>query len=317
MSFEAFGYVITLTLPANEKWLLVCLSNHADKWGDSIFPSLDTLEEETGMSRSTLKRAFKELLKRGIIERIAGSTPVSPPFYRILGVPEPKEPIKEPTCPHVLRRAVIHTFQQRCEYCGRQGTRDLGPDDKPWNIDRVVPGKRGGIYAPDNVTLSCRACNGKKKANSAPEGTRTLAEVLRAGGSKLDGPSLQVGGSTLDAPTVPTDPSEELGRTLGPSNLDPEPVLDPLLESVPERKAGAATPRLTLAPEKEPELPTANIAVITKLAHEAIDQLGPDHEDLSETLKSLCARHRVAYRSDVIRAAIESALWQRRRRRQA
>lgn len=57
----------------------------------------------------------------------------------------------------------------------------------------------------------------------------------------------------------------------------------------------------------------APLAVITKIAHEAIEQLGTNHEDLPETVKSLCALRDIAYNSGVVRKAIDSAHSQRRR----
>jgi len=44
-----------------------------------------------------------------------------------------------------------------------------------------------------------------------------------------------------------------------------------------------------------PEDPKENIGVITRIAQEAIDQLGPVHGDLVESVKSLCAVRRIAY----------------------
>lgn len=63
---------------------------------------------------------------------------------------------------------------------------------------------------------------------------------------------------------------------------------------------------------KPAENPNDNVGVITVIAHEAIDQLGLDHVDLCETVKSLCAVRDIAYRSDVVRKAIDSATFQRR-----
>lgn len=69
------------------------------------------------------------------------------------------------------------------------------------------------------------------------------------------------------------------------------------------------------APPSSPsaaETPDDNIGVITVIAHEAIDQLGPTHTDLTDTVKSLCAIRGIAYHSGVVRKALDSALVQRR-----
>lgn len=302
MSIAAIGYVFGLSLPSSEKWLLVCLADYADDWGDSIFPTLETLSDKSGMSEDTIKRAFRKLIAAGVVERLAASTPVSPAFYRIIGVPEPKQFEKEPTCPASLRRAVIYLFKARCEYCQQTGTKELGADQKPWTIDRVVPGKRGGVYAPDNVTLACRFCNTKKRSNQAPVGTRTLAD-LQADGSQQNAPSLdQAPGRTLPPSEGSKTPPSEGGT------VHPDPLSDPLSDPSSE-KAGAKRP------DRVPpvENPADNVGVITKLAHEAYDLLGMDVDpvELSETLKSRCATLHIVYRSDVVLTAIASARWQR------
>jgi hypothetical protein len=63
------------------------------------------------------------------------------------------------------------------------------------------------------------------------------------------------------------------------------------------------------------EKPDANVGVITKIAHEVIDQVGPKSPELVESVKSLCAQRHIAYSSAVIGGAIESAIAQRRHAR--
>ncbi len=74
----------------------------------------------------------------------------------------------------------------------------------------------------------------------------------------------------------------------------------------------AAAPRPS-APRSEP--PDENLRIITKLAHEAIDIEGvaADLGILAGAVKSLCAIRVIAYNSDVVRKAVDSALAQRRR----
>jgi len=319
MSFIAIGFVMGLTLPANEKWLLVCLAEYADDWGDSVFPSLDELEQKSGMSRSTLKRTIAKLLQDDRIARVALATPFSPPFYRILGLPEPTEQSKRsPQCPVALRRAVLYVFDGRCEYCGQTGTRELGPDDKPWHVDRVVPGARGGVYSPDNVTLSCRGCNIRKKDRSAQGPVRTLTDRQNEGVQLDPSPDVQEAdqvepspGFLLDSPGVQIDPPR--GFT-----VNPDPFSDPVIDPATGVKAGAS-PRPPSETHEEagaappsPKEPAANVGVITKLAHGSIDVLGlSDRGDLREDLKGRCASLHIAYDSMVIDKAIESAIWQR------
>lgn len=317
MSIEALGYVFTLTLPANEKWLAVCLANHADKWGDSIFPALDTLELESGLSRSTIKRSLKGLIQLGVVQRCAKSTPVSPAFYRILGVPEPRDPSLNPqSCPHALRRAVLHAFAARCEYCKQAGTKELGPDGSPWHIDRVVPRQNGGTYAPDNVTLSCKSCNHRKKTKDAPAGTRTLSLIQQlVEGTVQPDPSLgDAMGGVISAETeVQPEPSEGSAWTVGGSTQTPDPVFESFRDPI---KAGARAP----VRERPPENPADNFGVIVKLAHEVFDLLGvhADIGDVTEAVKAQCARLHIAYwPGDVVRKAIDAAKWQRTHRAEA
>jgi hypothetical protein len=82
----------------------------------------------------------------------------------------------------------------------------------------------------------------------------------------------------------------------------------------PER-AGAA--RRDTAPKTETENPDDNLRVITKIAHEVLD-LHAQTADVSEgeiveAVKRHCATLDIAYRSDVVSRAIDSALYQRRR----
>src|SRR5919108_4203378 len=162
MSIHVTGWVWNLRLPPMEKLLLLMLSDFADDFGDSIFPAFDTLEQKTGMSRMTVKRTLQKLLTLGLVVRTARHTPVSPNFYRIVGVPAldaDGDRQKEPQCPQPLRRAVLYAFNGRCEYCGRYGFVEIGPDGRPWQIERLVS---SGTFVPENVTLACRTCTTKR-----------------------------------------------------------------------------------------------------------------------------------------------------------
>lgn len=295
MSFEAVGFAFAQRLPATQKWLLVCLADLADEWGDSIFASLEELTARTSLSRATLQRAFRELLASGILERVARSSPFSPPFYRIV-MPAPQEgtkPRRQLECSNALRAAVKYAFEHICEYCHRAGTPDKGPDGYRWTVDRL---QAGGRYVPDNVTLACRFCTTKKRTEPPPAGTRSLAELTRVR-HQNDASVPQA----LDTPGASD-------RDLGGLTARPDPLLDPCTDPL-EDSTGAPPPRPRQDPA--PARPEENIRVITKIAHEAIDQLGPQHQDLTETVKSLCAHRDIRYNSAVVQSALESARWQR------
>jgi len=77
-----------------------------------------------------------------------------------------------------------------------------------------------------------------------------------------------------------------------------------------EKSSGADAPRRT----DGPLIIEDNVGVITVVAHEALDQLGPTNPDLPEAIKALCAQRRIAYDSAVVRKALDSAIEQRKRR---
>ncbi len=231
MSHNASAHALRQRLPgaAMEKWLLFNLGDRADDWGGSIFMGYETLEDKTEMSRSSLKRAFRNLIKKHkLLELELPSTPVSPPFYRMVGVPPPAQVKRQDeTCPLVLRRAAILIFLQRCEFCGRQGMKEWGPDGKHWQIVQLEPDKYAGRPTPDNITLACQTCERKK--DRSLEGVRSLVVRQRERAIKRSDPSL-----FDEAPDAPdgggqVDPSCEGGgdeasdatvEPLGPSVLD-------------------------------------------------------------------------------------------------
>jgi hypothetical protein len=91
-------------------------------------------------------------------------------------------------------------------------------------------------------------------------------------------------------------------------------VTDPSLNVV----QGAPPPAAPVeAVEKSPATEPAgdHLAVITKIAHEAIDLLGvrADLGELAEAVKSRCAQLHIVPALDGVRKAIDSALFQRRR----
>jgi len=67
-----------------------------------------------------------------------------------------------------------------CSYCGQNGTREIGPDGRPWHLDHVIPLHRGGTDTLENIVRSCARCNISK-------GTKLIVprpEAIRACGTK-------------------------------------------------------------------------------------------------------------------------------------
>ena len=255
----------------------------------------------------TCKRTLVKLQALGRLRQIAAATPVSPAFYQIVGVPAPEAPRGiERQCPAALRRAVIYEFGARCEYCEAVGTKDVGPDGKAWQVDRVDPALRGGTFSPDNVTLACKTCTNKKKLKPAPPGTRTLTALQksRPGGDQLD-PS--PGGINQIPPPDQPDPPE--GSVGSPGGIQLDPDLSDLNDLAGSGSAGAAPRHL--------DEPTENLKVITKIAHEVLDLLSetPDvtKDEVVEGIERRCDLFKIAYSPDLLDKAIDSAVFQRRR----
>ncbi len=78
-------------------------------------------------------------------------------------------------CPAELRQKVILLFDRTCQYCGGKGSKDAGPDGRPWHVDRLLA--RDRRYHPTNITLACARCNQKKGPKRARQGVRNLADV--------------------------------------------------------------------------------------------------------------------------------------------
>lgn len=76
-----------------------------------------------------------------------------------------------------LKDEAISAFAQTCAYCDRVGTVEADPDGNAWNLDRIVPGARGGEYEPSNVALACHRCNQKKGANFTFRPPPSLADL--------------------------------------------------------------------------------------------------------------------------------------------
>lgn len=217
--------VFKLDLPPISKWVLMCLADNADNFGGNIFPTVTTLSQKSSIPERTLQRHLKHLVQSGVIEvvRVAQRPTANRPGrgteYRLAFMTKPFTNAPAPnykSCPKKLRDEVIIAFAQTCAYCGKVGT-DRDPDGMAWEIDRVIPGSRGGSYTPENVALSCARCNSSKGAKMAPEGTPCL------GAKRTDMGAIEIGMGAI---------SESMGATalspdLSVSEPSDQPSLDP------------------------------------------------------------------------------------------
>ncbi|WP_434456529.1 helix-turn-helix domain-containing protein [Stutzerimonas urumqiensis] len=70
MSFQAMAWATEQKLPTREKFVLIMLANYASNDAWDCHPSLNTLAEDTGMSRDTVMRAIKTLESDGMLRVI-------------------------------------------------------------------------------------------------------------------------------------------------------------------------------------------------------------------------------------------------------
>jgi Helix-turn-helix domain len=86
MSWQAIGRIWPLRLPATVKSVAVRLAWSADEGGGSIFPSIGTVAEETGLCRRAVQGAIRQLEAEGILMKVKDPVPGSrrPTEYRLM-----------------------------------------------------------------------------------------------------------------------------------------------------------------------------------------------------------------------------------------
>lgn len=68
-----------------------------------------------------------------------------------------------------------------CAYCEKEGTKDAGPDGRPWSIDHVFPTHFGGSDEMWNLVKACHRCNSRKHTQTGPEWTPNDHVMTAAG----------------------------------------------------------------------------------------------------------------------------------------
>jgi len=62
------------------------------------------------------------------------------------------------------RLEVIFRDQMVCQHCGKKGKKTgVGPDGLQWEIDHIIPVSKGGTNEMNNLVLSCKTCNQRKR----------------------------------------------------------------------------------------------------------------------------------------------------------
>lgn len=68
MSFQAMAWATEQKLPTREKFVLIMLANYAGNEQWDCHPSINTLADDTGMSRDTVIRAIKALEDASLVK---------------------------------------------------------------------------------------------------------------------------------------------------------------------------------------------------------------------------------------------------------
>lgn len=85
MSFQAMAWAVKMKLPPKEKLLLLMLANYASNQTGDCYPSINTLCDDTGMSKSSVIRALQVLESARLIgvNRRSVEGINLPNFYRL------------------------------------------------------------------------------------------------------------------------------------------------------------------------------------------------------------------------------------------
>ncbi len=93
---------------------------------------------------------------RGEIHRAMRAFTI-PSVIRLIYIVKRPIPIRKLT-----RREVFVRDKYRCQYCGKESTKDL-------TLDHVLPRFRGGRHVWENVVSACTTCNHKKAGRTPRE----------------------------------------------------------------------------------------------------------------------------------------------------
>ena len=85
--------------------------------------------------------------------------------------PAPRQKVarKEKYTASVVERLGYAPDAWVCTYCLKEGTTEIGPDQRRWHVDHVYPRVLGGDDKSDNKVLSCATCNLKKNRKTGDE----------------------------------------------------------------------------------------------------------------------------------------------------
>lgn len=164
---------------------------------------------------------------------------------------------------------------------------------------RVKAGRTGGLHRAERA----KQANGQVKQSAK----QTPSKLLDPASSKR-----QARGSSYPSPSPsPSPKKKEQANSLQLASSRQQASIKAV--ALPRHTSSNA--KLKSVKAVATDTPNRNIKIITKCAHEAIEKVGLDSEDLNEEIKLLCAKRKIAYNSTVITSAIKSATFQRGRKR--
>jgi helix-turn-helix protein len=70
LSAKIFGLVWELELPREEKYVLLCLADHADHEGNNVFPSIGLIAWKTDYSERRIQELMRRLERRGLLVKV-------------------------------------------------------------------------------------------------------------------------------------------------------------------------------------------------------------------------------------------------------
>ena len=104
MSWQVQKLVWPIKLPTAEKFTLLALANYCRADGSHAYPSIETLVEDTGLSRRTVSRALASLIELNLIEVTRRSTRHTATVYNLHLRGATMTPITKLDMPNVTSR---------------------------------------------------------------------------------------------------------------------------------------------------------------------------------------------------------------------
>lgn len=159
MSIKLMSKVWDLDVDSTSAILLLRICDFATDEGTRIYPSIDRLAHETGVSKSTVKRRIREWKSGGVLRciRPGGRGAHDTSEYCIdLSMFEVRKPLKEGIrLTEGLLRTLISRDGCTCRQCGQHGNKTNGADRKIWSAERI---NKLEPWYETNALLVCASC---------------------------------------------------------------------------------------------------------------------------------------------------------------